>query len=98
MSFDSFTGPQNPDGDSTKHVVQIPVTPIFQREEIDPCDVPLPDSDDEGSYVPHVVEMGEQKTDGEADKDVQPLSVAGRNSVPEIAKVGSQNSSHAFPD
>jgi hypothetical protein len=72
---------------------------MHRAEEIDPCNVPLPESDDKVSCVGDVVDHKEEKKiDEDADKDVLPSSVAGMDNVPEIAKVCKQNLSPTFPD
>jgi hypothetical protein len=54
-------------------------------EEIDPRNVSLLESDDESSCVGNVVSPGEQE---ETDEDVLTLPTVGRDSAPEIVKVG----------
>jgi hypothetical protein len=71
---------------------------MHQAEETDPCNVSLPESDDEVSCVGDIVNPGEKKEDEDADKHVLLSSVGGMDSVPEIAKVRKQNLSLTFPD
>jgi hypothetical protein len=63
--------------------VEVSEIQTHQTEEIDPCRVALPESDDEVDCVENTLDLREL----EVDEDVLPLSVAGRESVPEIAKV-----------
>jgi hypothetical protein len=63
-----------------------------QTEEIDPCNVSLPESDDEVSCV------GDPRVDDDANEDVLPLSAAGRIGALEIVKVRNHNLSLTLPD
>jgi hypothetical protein len=74
----------NPDADSAKHAEEVSLILMHQTREINPCNISLPESDDEGSCVWNVVDPGQQvETDGDANEDVLALSVAGRDWVPD---------------
>jgi hypothetical protein len=78
--------------------VEVSGIPEHQTEEIDPCNISLPESDDEFNCVRDILDLRGEVEVGveEEDEDVLPLSVAGRACVPEIAKVGDQNLSPHF--